>query len=80
MSTVTPVMTSRYLNELTGAKLFFKCENLQKAGAFKVRGASNAVFGLIEAQAAKRGGDAFQRQPCAVCPMPRGGGGFPAPW
>lgn len=48
----TPVLTSRFLNELTGAELFFKCENLQKAGAFKVRGASNAVFGLTEAQAA----------------------------
>ncbi len=42
----TPVLTSAFLNELTGAKLFFKCENFQKAGAFKVRGASNAVFGL----------------------------------
>lgn len=50
---VTPVMTSRFLNELTGAELFFKCENLQKAGAFKARGASNAVFGLTDAQAAK---------------------------
>jgi len=44
----TPVLTSSYLNELTGAQLFFKCENFQKAGAFKVRGASNAVFGLSE--------------------------------
>ncbi|MBO6930084.1 MAG: pyridoxal-phosphate dependent enzyme, partial [Roseibium sp.] len=42
----TPVLTSSFLNELTGAELFFKCENFQKAGAFKVRGASNAVFGL----------------------------------
>ena len=47
----TPVLTSRFLNELTGAELFFKCENFQKAGAFKVRGASNAVFGLTEEQA-----------------------------
>lgn len=47
----TPVLTSGYLDELTGAKLFFKCENFQKAGAFKVRGASNAVFGLDEARA-----------------------------
>jgi len=44
----TPVLTSSYLDELTGAQLFFKCENFQKAGAFKVRGASNAVFGLSE--------------------------------
>jgi threonine dehydratase len=49
----TPVLTSSYFNELTGAKLFFKCENFQKAGAFKVRGASNAVFGLREDQLAK---------------------------
>lgn len=49
----TPVLTSRFLNELAGAELFFKCENLQKAGAFKARGASNAVFGLTDAQAAR---------------------------
>jgi threonine dehydratase len=49
----TPVLTSSYLNELTGAELFFKCENFQKAGAFKVRGASNAVFGLSDEAAAK---------------------------
>jgi len=44
----TPVLTSSFLNALTGAELFFKCENFQKAGAFKVRGASNAVFGLSD--------------------------------
>ncbi|TNF65286.1 MAG: pyridoxal-phosphate dependent enzyme [Rhodobacteraceae bacterium] len=49
----TPVLTSSFLNELTGAQLFFKCENFQKAGAFKVRGASNAVFGLSDADAAR---------------------------
>ena len=49
----TPVLTSQFINELTGADLFFKCENLQKAGAFKARGASNAVFGLTDEQAAK---------------------------
>ncbi len=49
----TPVLTSTYFNELTGAELFFKCENFQKAGAFKVRGASNAVFGLRDDQLAK---------------------------
>jgi threonine dehydratase len=47
----TPVLTSDYLNELTGAELFFKCENFQTPGAFKVRGASNAVFGLDDEQA-----------------------------
>jgi threonine dehydratase len=49
----TPVLTSSFLNELSGAELFFKCENFQKAGAFKARGASNAVFGLSEEKAKK---------------------------
>jgi threonine dehydratase len=49
----TPVLTSTYLNGLTGAELFFKCENMQKAGAFKARGASNAVFSLPEDKAEK---------------------------
>ena len=49
----TPVLTSSFFNSLTGAELFFKCENFQKAGAFKARGASNAVFGLSEDKAAK---------------------------
>jgi threonine dehydratase len=47
----TPVLQSQYLNDLTGSDLFFKCENFQEAGAFKVRGACNAVFGLTEDQA-----------------------------
>ncbi|PZQ88668.1 MAG: serine dehydratase [Leifsonia xyli] len=50
----TPVLTSRFLNELSGAELFFKCENLQKAGAFKARGATNAVFSLDD-ETARRG-------------------------
>lgn len=49
----TEVLTSAYLDELSGAQLFFKCENFQVPGAFKVRGATNAVFGLDDAQAAK---------------------------
>ncbi len=49
----TPILTSEYLDGLTGASLFFKCENFQKAGAFKARGASNAVFGLSDDQASK---------------------------
>lgn len=49
----TPVLTSTYFNDLTGAELFFKCENFQKAGAFKVRGACNAVFGLSDELARK---------------------------
>lgn len=50
----TPVLTNSSLTELAGAQLWFKCENLQKTGAFKARGATNAVFQLDEAQA-KRG-------------------------
>lgn len=42
----TPVLTSQSLNDHFGAELFFKCENLQRAGAFKFRGACNAVFAL----------------------------------
>ena len=49
----TPIRTSDYLNELTGADLVFKCENFQEPGAFKVRGATNAVFGLSAEQAAR---------------------------
>ncbi|PLX38674.1 MAG: serine dehydratase [Hyphomicrobiales bacterium] len=49
----TPVLTSSFINGLAGAELFFKCENFQKAGAFKARGASNSVFGLSDEQAAK---------------------------
>ncbi|MCF1710712.1 pyridoxal-phosphate dependent enzyme [Tabrizicola sp. J26] len=49
----TPVLTSSTIDAMAGAKLFFKCENLQKAGAFKARGASNAVFGLSDADAAR---------------------------
>lgn len=40
----TPVLTSSFFNDLTKSEIFFKCENLQKVGAFKFRGASNAVF------------------------------------
>lgn len=49
----TPVLTSALLDRETGAQLFFKCENLQKAGAFKSRGACNAVFSLSAAEAAR---------------------------
>jgi threonine dehydratase len=49
----TPVMTSEVLDEMAGNRLYFKCENLQKVGAFKARGATNAVFLLSDAEAAK---------------------------
>jgi threonine dehydratase len=48
----TPILTSSFINGLAGAELFFKCENFQKAAAFKVRGACNAVFGLPESKLA----------------------------
>ena len=44
----TPVLTCSSLDKIVGAKLFFKCENFQKVGAFKFRGATNAVFSLSE--------------------------------
>jgi threonine dehydratase len=44
----TPVLSSKSINEIVGAELFFKCENLQKVGAFKFRGACNSVFSLSE--------------------------------
>jgi len=46
----TPVLTSESINTITGAQLYFKCENLQKVGAFKYRGATNAVLSLTEKQ------------------------------
>jgi threonine dehydratase len=49
----TPVLTSRSLDDVVGASLFFKCENLQKVAAFKARGACNAVLSLSDAEAAR---------------------------
>ena len=49
----TPVFTCSALDRMCGAEVFFKCENLQKAGAFKIRGATNAVFSLSEEEAAR---------------------------
>jgi threonine dehydratase len=47
----TPVLTSASINKLAGARIFFKCENLQKTGSFKIRGATNGVFSLPDAGA-----------------------------
>ena len=47
----TPVITSASLDEIAGAQIFFKCENLQKTGSFKIRGATNAVFSLSDEEA-----------------------------
>jgi threonine dehydratase len=50
----TPVLTSASLDALVGARIFFKCENLQKTGSFKIRGATNAIFSLSD-EAASHG-------------------------
>jgi threonine dehydratase len=47
----TPVLSSQSINQIVGAELFFKCENLQKVGAFKFRGACNSVFSLTPEEA-----------------------------
>jgi threonine dehydratase len=47
----TPVMTNQSLNDQVGAQVFLKCENLQKIGAFKFRGATNAVYSLTDEEA-----------------------------
>ncbi|MCB9079051.1 MAG: threo-3-hydroxy-L-aspartate ammonia-lyase [Anaerolineaceae bacterium] len=49
----TPVMTSRTFNELTGCQVYFKCENFQRIGAFKFRGAYNALARLSEPERAR---------------------------
>jgi len=49
----TPVLRSATLDALSGASLFFKCENLQKTGSFKIRGASNAIFSLSDEEASR---------------------------
>lgn len=49
----TPVLTSASLDAIAGARMFFKCENLQKTGSFKIRGASNAILSLSNEQASR---------------------------
>src|ERR1051325_11429999 len=46
----TPVLTSRQFNEVAGKEVFFKCENFQRAGAFKIRGATNKIRSLTTAE------------------------------
>jgi threonine dehydratase len=48
----TPVLTSASLDAITGARIFFKCDNFQKTGSFKIRGATNAIFSLSVEEAA----------------------------
>lgn len=49
----TPVLTSEQINEICGANVYFKCENFQKMGAFKMRGAANAILNLTPEQKSK---------------------------
>ena len=49
----TPVITSRTFNEVAGKQVFFKCENLQRAGAFKIRGATNRILSLTSEEKAR---------------------------
>ena len=49
----TPVLTSQLINDIAGAEIFFKCENFQKMGAFKMRGATNAIMQLSDEQKVK---------------------------
>ena len=59
----TPVLTSRTLDEATGARVFLKAENLQRAGAFKFRGAYNAVAALAAGERGARRGHRLLGQP-----------------
>ena len=49
----TPILTSQMINDISGAELYFKCENFQKMGAFKMRGATNAILQLSDEQKQK---------------------------
>src|SRR5256885_3226467 len=49
----TPVLTSSSLDAMIGARVFFKCDNLQRTGSFKIRGATNAIFSLGGEEAAR---------------------------
>src|SRR5258705_13628567 len=79
----TPVVTSRLFNEVSGKDVFFKCENLQRAGAFKIRGATNKILSLSDEEK-RRGVVAFSSgnhaQAVAVAAGEAGGrgvGGMP---
>ncbi|MCP4154735.1 MAG: threo-3-hydroxy-L-aspartate ammonia-lyase [bacterium] len=53
VANLTPIMTSRTLNRMVGAEIYFKCENLQRIGAFKFRGAYNSISQLTESEKAR---------------------------
>jgi threonine dehydratase len=74
----TPVMTSRSINEILGADLFFKCENFQKVGAFKFRGATNAVQSLSAGDLAKGVGTHSSGNHAAALALAARNAGVPA--
>ncbi len=74
----TPVMTSRQLDDHCTARVFFKCEQLQKVGAFKARGATNAVLSLSGAEAARGVGTHSSGNHGAALAMAAGLRGIPA--
>ena len=51
----TPIIKSTLINEMTGSDMYFKCDNFQKMGAFKMRGATNAILQLSEEEKRKGG-------------------------
>ena len=51
----TPVLTSNQINKMTGSEIYFKCDNFQKMGAFKMRGATNAILQLSDEKVESRG-------------------------
>jgi threonine dehydratase len=63
----TPVLSSKSINKMTGASIYFKCENFQKMGAFKMRGAANAVNQLTEEEKKQRGYHPLFWQLCPSC-------------
>ena len=60
----TPVLNIQAINRQLDAKIFFKCENFQKVGAFKARARTNAFFYCLEESRPKRRGHPLVRQPC----------------
>jgi threonine dehydratase len=63
-SHVTPIMVSRTLDRMVGAEVFFKCENFQRIGAFKFRGAFNSISQLSEPEKSTRRHHLFLGQSC----------------
>lgn len=74
----TPVMTCRSIDDLLGGKLFFKCENFQKVGAFKFRGATNAILSLSKDEAVKGVGTHSSGNHAAALSLAAGSIGVPA--